>query len=95
MARPRVSVITATYNRSRVLRHTIASVIAQDFADWELLVVGDAGTDDTADVVASFRDPRIRFFSLPQNVGEQSGPNNAGVAATMACRTWIRLLPSS
>jgi glycosyltransferase involved in cell wall biosynthesis len=82
MAGPRVSIVTATYNRSRVLRQTITSVIAQRFTDWELMVVGDACTDDTAEVVASFRDPRIRFHSLPRNVGEQSGPNNAGVAAT-------------
>ena len=80
MQRPRVSVITATYNRSRVLRHAIASVIAQRFTHWELIVVGDACTDDTADVVAGFDDRRIRFHSLEANVGEQSGPNNVGVS---------------
>lgn len=80
MELPRVSVITATYNRSRVLRHAIASVIAQRFTDWELLVIGDACTDDTEDVVAAFRDPRIRFHQLPRNVGEQSGPNNEGAS---------------
>lgn len=77
---PRVSIVTATFNRSRVLRHTIAGVIAQRFADWELIVVGDACTDDTADVVAGFNDQRIRYHALPVNVGEQSGPNNAGVS---------------
>ena len=77
---PRVSVVTATYNRSHILRHSIASVIAQRLTDWELIVVGDACTDDTADVVASFDDPRIRYHALAANVGEQSGPNNEGVA---------------
>ena len=81
MERPRVSIITATFNRSQVLRHTIASVIRQRFAAWELLVVGDACTDDTREVVASFNDPRIRYHALSANVGEQSGPNNHGVAA--------------
>ena len=84
MPRPRVSIVTATYNRSRVLRHTIASVIAQRFTDWELIVVGDACTDDTAAVVAGFADGRIRFHSLEVNVGEQSGPNNAGVSLVRA-----------
>lgn len=81
---PAVAVVMATYNRSAVLRHAIASVVGQRFTDWELLVVGDACTDDTADVVASFEDERIRFVNLPINVGEQSGPNNVGVARTEA-----------
>ena len=75
---PRVSVITATYNRSEVLRWAIASVRAQTFDDWEQIIVGDACTDDTADVIASFGDPRIRFFNRRVNYGEQSGPNNDG-----------------
>jgi glycosyltransferase involved in cell wall biosynthesis len=73
---PLVSIITATYNRSNILPYTIASVLRSTFEDWELLVVGDACTDDTEQVVSAFNDPRIRFFNLAQNVGEQSGPNN-------------------
>lgn len=75
-AEPLVSVIIATYNRSRVLAHAIESVRQSTLSDWELLVVGDHCTDDTGDVVASFGDPRITFRNLPQNVGEQSGPHN-------------------
>ncbi len=75
---PLVSVITATYNRSNVLRYTIASVVRSTVDDWEMIVVGDACTDDTQDVVKSFKDPRIRFYNLSHNVGEQSGPNNEG-----------------
>lgn len=74
-----ISIVTATYNRSNVLRLTIESLRAQTFTDWELLVVGDACTDDTASVVASFRDPRIRFVNLPHNSGDQAVPNNEGV----------------
>lgn len=77
---PVVSIVTATYNRSNVLGHTIASVRRQTLTDWELLVVGDACTDDTAHVVASFGDSRIRFDNLARNHGEQSVPNNAGAA---------------
>jgi glycosyltransferase involved in cell wall biosynthesis len=84
MSRPRISIITATFNRSHVLRHTIGTVIAQRFTDWELIVVGDACTDDTREVVAGFADPRIRYHELPVNVGEQSGPNNAGVREARA-----------
>lgn len=75
---PLVSIITATYNRSNVLRYTIESVIRSTFEDWELLVIGDACTDDTEEIVASFDEPRIHFTNLKENVGEQSGPNNEG-----------------
>jgi hypothetical protein len=76
---PIVSVIIATYNRSGVLRYAIESVLRQTLTDFELLVVGDGCTDDTATVVASFADPRIHWQNLPVNSGNQSAPNNAGL----------------
>ncbi len=87
---PVVSIVTATYNRSNVLRHAIASVRRQTQTDWELLVIGDGCTDDTAAVVASFGDARIRFENLPRNHGEQSVPNNAG--ATQATGEYLAFL---
>ncbi len=77
---PAVSIVTATYNRSNVLRLAIESALRSTFADWELIVVGDACSDDTADVVAAFGDPRIRFTSLAENTGDQAAPNNVGTA---------------
>jgi len=79
MTTPRVSIVTSTYNRSNVLRFTIESVLASTVADWEMIIVGDACTDDTAHVVASFGDSRISFVNLPVNSGEQATPNNEGV----------------
>jgi glycosyltransferase involved in cell wall biosynthesis len=76
---PLISVVMATYNRSRALALAIESVRWQTLADWELWVIGDACTDDTEQVVAAFQDPRIHFINLERNVGEQSGPNNIGV----------------
>jgi len=77
---PKVSIVVATFNRSNVLRHTIASVIESTFGDWEMIVVGDACTDDTESVVGSFGDSRISFVNLESNWGEQSKPNNEGFA---------------
>jgi glycosyltransferase involved in cell wall biosynthesis len=77
--RPTISVITAAYNRSNVLKFAVASVIWQTFGDWELIIVDDASTDDTPDVVASFDDPRVHYVRLEENTGEQSGPNNIGL----------------
>jgi hypothetical protein len=76
---PLVSVIVATYNRSSVLRHAVASVLGQTFTDFELLVVGDACSDDSEQVVAAFGDQRIRWHDLERNTGSQAGPNNRGL----------------
>lgn len=76
---PLVSVITATFNRSQVLRLAIASLRRQTLNDWEQIIVGDACSDDTEQVVAAFADPRLRFVNLETNIGEQSGPNNEGI----------------
>ena len=80
MTSPAISVVIATYNRSRTLAYAIESVLKQTFTDWELIVVGDACTDDTAEIVARYveADSRVRFVNLERNWGEQSGPNNVG-----------------
>src|SRR5947209_466043 len=76
---PLVSVVTATYNRSNVLRFAIESVRRQTICDWEMWVIGDACTDDTEEVIREIGDPRVRFVNLPNGAGDQSGPNNEGV----------------
>jgi glycosyltransferase involved in cell wall biosynthesis len=78
-ASPQVTVIIATYNRSGALRYAISSVLAQTYRDFELLVVGDACTDDSASVAAEFADPRVRWHNLSTNCGNQFGPNNHGL----------------
>jgi len=80
-ASPTVSVVMATYNRSELLPYSIGSVMRQSLADWELIVVGDGCTDDTARVVGELAaaDPRIRFVNRTPRCGEQAGPNNHGV----------------
>lgn len=77
---PLYSVVLATYNRGRHIIPTIASVLRQTLADYELLVIGDGCTDDTEATVRSFGDERVIWRNLPQRSGSQSAPNNAGGA---------------
>jgi glycosyltransferase involved in cell wall biosynthesis len=77
---PLVSVVLSTYNWSSVLRHGIRSVLWQTYPTLELIVVGDGCTDDSAQVVASFDDERVRWHNLESNSGSQAIPNNAGIA---------------
>jgi glycosyltransferase involved in cell wall biosynthesis len=73
---PAVSVIVATFNSSRTLGAAIESVLRQDLAELEVLVAGDGCTDDSAAVVTSFADPRVRWSNLPSNSGGPCRPRN-------------------
>ena len=75
---PQVSVIIPTHNRSEFLRSAIASVLSQAYQDFELIVVDDASTDTTAEVVASFNDERIKFIRHETNQGG-SAARNTGI----------------
>lgn len=60
---PTVSILMATWNRASLLPRAIDSVLAQIFQDWELVIVDDGCTDDTAAILAGYvGDPRIRVF---------------------------------
>jgi len=76
---PHVTVVIPTYNYAEVLSYSIGSVLDQTFRDFELLVVGDGCTDDSARVVTAIGDPRVRWVNLPNNTGHQVGPNNEGL----------------
>jgi glycosyltransferase involved in cell wall biosynthesis len=71
-----VSVMMPAYNTARYIGQAIESVLAQTYPEWELLVVNDGSTDDTAEVAARFTDPRIRLINKT-NGGESSARNVA------------------
>lgn len=59
---PLVSVVVPTYNRTAFLRDAVRSVLAQTYADWELIVVDDGSTDSTRDDLAAIQDARVRVI---------------------------------
>ncbi len=68
-----------TYNRAAVVERAISSVIAQTTSDWELVVVDDASSDDTASTVARVHDRRVRIVRREVN-GGVAAAQNTGLA---------------
>jgi glycosyltransferase involved in cell wall biosynthesis len=64
---PLVSVIMNVRNGASFLREALDSVLAQTFVDWELIVWDDCSTDNSAQIVSQYRDPRIRYFLSPED----------------------------
>ncbi len=64
-----ISIIIATYNRSKLLPRAIGSILDQTYSDWELVIVDDGSTDSTETVVHDIKDSRIKYFKLDKNRG--------------------------
>ena len=83
---PAISIVLPTYNRADMLREAIQSALNQTFQDFEIIVSDNASTDGTADVVASFAEPRIRYFRQSSNLGMTP---NWKFAVAQASADWI------
>jgi len=77
---PIVSVVIPTHNRFRMLRRAVASVLAQTYEPFELIVVDDASTDETPRVSETFGDPRLRYLRREAS-GSAAGARNTGIEA--------------
>jgi glycosyltransferase involved in cell wall biosynthesis len=87
---PKFSIILPTYNRAHLISTAIESVIAQSVTDWELIVIDDGSTDNTKEVVFSFKDSRI-MYGYQENKGK-SIARNAGLHNARGI--WICFLDS-
>lgn len=75
---PLVSIVVPVYNGGRYLREALDSILAQTYRPIEVIVMDDASTDDTPDILASYGDA-IRVVRQPQNRGIYQN-TNAGIA---------------
>jgi glycosyltransferase involved in cell wall biosynthesis len=75
---PRVSVVLPVYNRAHLLERSLGSILAQTYRDFQVIVVDDASTDNTSEVVEQFRDPRVRYLRHQNNKGAP-GSRNTGI----------------
>jgi|GEM_PF-5804892 len=67
--RVKLSIVIPAYNSEKYIGTAVSSALAQNVPDTEVLVVNNASTDRTAEVVASFSDPRVRCVTHETNMG--------------------------
>ncbi|WP_051062272.1 glycosyltransferase family 2 protein [Ilumatobacter nonamiensis] len=83
------SVIVPTFNRAATIGRAIESVLSQDFENWELVIVDDGSTDDTAAVVRPLlSDRRIRYVAQ-SNAGVAAARNTGASTATGSMLTFL------
>lgn len=86
--KPEFSVIIAIYNKEQFLKRTLQSVLDQDYAKFEVILVNDGSTDGSKEVIDSFSDPRIKYFEQ-ENQGA-SAARNRGIKE--ASKPYLALL---
>lgn len=74
---PLVSVIIPAYNAAKYIAEAIESVLIQNYKNFELIIIDDGSTDQTKDIIASFKDDRIRYYY--QDNSGLAAAYNAGI----------------
>ena len=85
---PFFSVVVPVYNVRQWVGRAIESILAQTFEDFELILIDDGSTDDSAEVMAQYTDPRVKLIQQ-ENRG-QGGARNRGIEASTG--EWIAFL---
>lgn len=83
-----ITCVVPTYNQSRFLKRAIDSILAQTYRDFELIVVNDGSTDDTANILAGYDDPRMQVWHKP-NGGTGTALNMGFQWARGEFETWF------
>ncbi|MBL8132611.1 MAG: glycosyltransferase [Anaerolineae bacterium] len=95
---PPITILTPSYNQAQYIRATIDSVLSQDYADFEYLVIDGGSTDGTVDILKSYSDPRMTWVS-ERDKGQADALNKGLRLTSGAVLTWINsddtLLPGA
>lgn len=75
MKKPDISVVMSSYNHEKFVEEAIRSVLAQKNVDFEFLIADDGSSDNTAGIIQSIQDPRIRFIPRQKNIGACASVN--------------------
>lgn len=75
----KISIITPVYNCERYINKTIETVINQTYSNWELLLVDDCSTDNSAKIIKGYaeKDSRVKYYKLDKNSGAAVARNFA------------------
>ena len=71
----KISIIVPVYNAEKFIKATIDSVLAQDFADFELLLVDDCSLDSSCELIESYDDQRVKLIRQEENKGAYAARN--------------------
>ncbi|MFC2140246.1 glycosyltransferase family 2 protein [Candidatus Auribacterota bacterium] len=66
---PKLTVLMSVYNGDKYLSLAIESILQQTFKNFEFLIINDASTDKTREIILSYKDPRIRLLENLKNIG--------------------------
>ncbi len=72
---PLITVLLCTYNDEAFIAETIQSILDQTYKNFEFIILNDASTDGTKDIILSFTDDRIRYLEHEENKGLEDGKN--------------------
>jgi len=75
MGNPKVTVLMPVFNDEKYLKQSIASILNQTFRDFEFLIIEDASTDKSAELIKTFKDRRIKVLINKKNLGISSSLN--------------------
>jgi glycosyltransferase involved in cell wall biosynthesis len=78
MPHPQVSVIIPVYNAEKYIGEAIQSILNQTYKDFELIIIDDASTDKTPEIVSKYNDPRIKIYTNEKNL-YIAGNRNKGI----------------
>lgn len=70
-----VSIIIPTYNREHTIKRAVDSVLEQTYQDFELIIVDDASTDNTCQIISEYKDSRIKYLKTEDRHGANHARN--------------------